>query len=131
MSTNAPRAIFTTAPTARPMKIHRPPAAALVVARSTSAHAVPSGYGSSSTARTVSSATESALGAAALVDMCITSMQIVKREGNHAPQYPARGAEGHSQEGSPEAHQCEPSGNRAAAGTAGGAAERKGRAVSR
>src|SRR5256885_8812478 len=84
------------------------------------------------TARTVSSATESERGrSSALVDMCITSMQIVKHEGNHAPQYPARGAEGHSQEGSLEAHQCEPSGNRAAAGTAGGAPERKGRAVSR
>src|SRR6266498_4676687 len=74
------------------------------------------------TARTVSSATEPARGPAALVDMCITMMQIVMHEGNHSPQHPTRGAEGHSREGSPEAHQCEPSGNRAAAGTAGGPA---------
>src|SRR3954452_23013574 len=83
------------------------------------------------TARTVSSATESARGAAALVDMCIAMMQIVMHEGNHAPQHPTRGAEGYSREGSPKAYQREPSGDRAAAGTAGGPPKGKGRAVSR
>ena len=43
MRTAAPRASLMAAPTARPMKIQRPPLAPVVVARSTSAQAVPSG----------------------------------------------------------------------------------------
>src|ERR1041385_4217833 len=54
-SANAPRASLMAAPAASPMKIHFPPAAPAVVARNTSAHAVPSGYGSSSAERTMSS----------------------------------------------------------------------------
>jgi hypothetical protein len=54
-SASAPSASLTAAPTASPMKIHFPPVVPSVVARSTSAHAVPSGYGSSSAERTISS----------------------------------------------------------------------------
>ena len=46
---------FTAAPTAMPRKIQALPPAPPLVARSTSAHAVPSGYGSSSCACTISS----------------------------------------------------------------------------
>ena len=55
INTIAPMASFTIAPTAMPMKIHRPPVSAAVVARRTSAHAVPSGYGSSPADRTMRS----------------------------------------------------------------------------
>ena len=54
INTRAPIASFTSAPTASPMKIQRPPDCADVVARNTSAHAVPSGYGNSSADRTIS-----------------------------------------------------------------------------
>ena len=47
--------IFTSAPTAMPRKIHALPLESAAVARSTSAHAVPSGYGSSACASTMRS----------------------------------------------------------------------------
>ena len=45
--------IFTSAPTAMPRKIHALPLESAAVARSTSAQAVPSGYGSSACASTI------------------------------------------------------------------------------
>jgi hypothetical protein len=55
MTKKSAMTIFTSAPTAMPRKIHALPLESAVVARSTSAHAVPSGYGSSAWASTMRS----------------------------------------------------------------------------